>query len=298
MAKIITVFGATGGQGGGVVDALLTDPAFKVRAVTRNVNSDKAQKLKARGAEVVAANVDEPDSVKAALKGAYGCFVVTNYWDHFDAARETKQGKDAVDAAKEVGIKHFVYSGLENVQRTLGIPCEHFDSKAAVEEYLQQSGLPFTSVRFSLYFDNFTTILVPTKVGENKFALNLPMGSVPLDGVAVRDGGEVIHQIFVKEKEFMGKFVGIGGDRLTMEQYAAILSKHLAPKKFVDGKITVEQYKALGFPGATEMGNMFDFYQRGNPERNVELCRQLHPKIRNFEQWVLDNKDALNKATS
>lgn len=82
------------------------------------------------------------------------------------------QGKSAVDAAKQVGIKHFVYSGLENVQKILGIPCPHFDAKAAVEEYLQQSGLPFTSVRFSLYFDNFTTMLPPTKVGENSFALS------------------------------------------------------------------------------------------------------------------------------
>lgn len=63
-------------------------------------------------------------------------------------------------------------------------------------------------------------------------------------------------------------------------------------------QMTVEQYKALGFPGADDLGNMFDFYQRGNPERNVELCRQLHPKIRNFEQWLLDNKDAMNKVTS
>ena len=120
MSHLITVFGATGAQGGGVVRALLTGGKFKVRGVTRSVESKKAKELAAQGVEMVQANFDEPESLHKAIAGSYGVFLVTNFWDGMDGARETKQGKGAVDVCLQEGVKHLVYSGLESAEKMYG----------------------------------------------------------------------------------------------------------------------------------------------------------------------------------
>ena len=120
MSRLITVFGATGAQGGDVVKALLAGGKFKVRGVTRSVEGEKAKKLVAQGVEMVQANLDEPESLHKAIAGSYGVFLLTNFWDGMDGARETKQGKGAVDVCLQHGVKHLVFSGLENVQKMHG----------------------------------------------------------------------------------------------------------------------------------------------------------------------------------
>ena len=120
MVRLVTVFGATGAQGGDVVKALLAGGKFKVRGVTRSVESEKAKKLASQGVEMVAANLDEPESLHKAIAGSYGVFLLTNFWDGMDADRETQQGKNAVDVCLEKGVKHLIFSGLENVQKMHG----------------------------------------------------------------------------------------------------------------------------------------------------------------------------------
>ena len=120
MSRLITVFGATGAQGGGVVKALLAGGKFKVRGVTRSVESKKAKELASQGVEMVQANFDEPESLHKAIAGSYGVFLVTNFWDGMDGARETKQGKGAVDVCLQEGVKHLVYSGLESAEKMYG----------------------------------------------------------------------------------------------------------------------------------------------------------------------------------
>ena len=123
MSKIITVFGATGAQGGGVVRALLGQSGYTVRAVTRDPTATKAVALKEKGCEVVQASLDDGDAIRNAIKGSYGVFLVTNYWQDFDKQKEIDQGKRAADICKEEGVKHLIYSGLERVDKILGIPC-------------------------------------------------------------------------------------------------------------------------------------------------------------------------------
>ena len=120
MSRLITVFGATGSQGGGVVRALLEQGKFKVRGVTRAVESKKAKELSSQGVEMVQASLDDPESCKKALSNSYGVFLVTNYWETLDGGRETKQGMSIVDLCLQLGVQHLVYSGLESAQKMYG----------------------------------------------------------------------------------------------------------------------------------------------------------------------------------
>ena len=131
MPKVITVFGATGGQGGGVVSALLkainserTD--YAVRAITRNPDGAKGQELKSKGCEVVKCDLDDKESVEQAIRGSYGVFLVTNYWEHFSKEKEIEQGKRVIDVCEALGVKHLIYSGLEHVKKLIGIECGKF----------------------------------------------------------------------------------------------------------------------------------------------------------------------------
>src|SRR5688572_11251971 len=117
--KIITVLGATGAQGGGLVSAILQDSNsdFAVRAVTRNPKSDKAKELTALGAQVIAADIDDKESMKRALEGAYGAYFVTFYWAHFSPEKEYAETKSMAEAAKDAGLKHVIWSTLEDTRK-------------------------------------------------------------------------------------------------------------------------------------------------------------------------------------
>ncbi|XP_035683386.1 nmrA-like family domain-containing protein 1 isoform X4 [Branchiostoma floridae] len=296
MAKLITVFGATGAQGGGVANTLLEDQDFKVRAVTRNASSDKAKALQAKGAEVVTASLDDPSTLGPALQGAHGVYVVTNYWEHMDLEREIRQGKSIADAAKAAGVLHVVFSGLENVQKIAGFPCPHFDAKGLIEEYMTSIELPVTFVRFSFYYENYISLLKPQKQEDGTYVLGVPMEGAAMDIVSAGDMGPAVRAIFKSWAQWIRKAVGFSGDKLTIQQTADILSKHLAPKVFKASDMTADAFAQLGFPGADDLGNMFKFYRLHNPDRSVELTRQLHPAAKSFDKWVAENKEALLNA--
>ena len=118
MAKVIAVLGATGGQGGGLCRAILADPGggFSCRAVTRDPIKDKAKALATAGAEVVAADLDDVESLKKAFAGVDGVFGVTNFWEHFSGEKEKAQAKNIADAAKAAGVKHVIWSTLEDTR--------------------------------------------------------------------------------------------------------------------------------------------------------------------------------------
>ncbi|XP_013216483.3 nmrA-like family domain-containing protein 1 [Ictidomys tridecemlineatus] len=292
--KVIAVFGATGSQGGSVAKALLESKHFAVRALTRDVTRPNALALQNLGAEVVKGDLNDKVSVEAALKGAYGAFVVTNFWEHLSKDKEVCQGKMVADTAKHLGLKHVVYSGLENVERLSGgkLKVPHFDGKGEVEEYFWSIGVPMTSVRLAAYFENFLTILKPSKAPDGDYyTLALPMGDVPMDGISVADVGAVVSSIFNSPEEFIGKAVGLSAEALTIQQYADVLSKSLG-KEVRDAKITPEAYEKLGFPAAKELADMCRFYQM-KPDRDVKLTHRLNPKVRSFSQFISENLGAL-----
>ncbi|KAJ1194816.1 hypothetical protein NDU88_004101 [Pleurodeles waltl] len=292
--KVITVFGATGAQGGAVARALLQRPGFAVRAVTRDVNRPASQALRDLGATVVKGDLDNQKSVEEAMHGAHGVFLVTNFFDSFSKEKEVQQGKRVADVAKRLGTKHVVFSGLENVKALTGGKLEvmHLDGKGEVEQYFWDTGVPMTSVRVSFYFENFLTIAKPVKAPEGDYYnLVLPMADIPLDGISVADIGPVVASIFQSPEGYLGKALGLSSERLTVQQYAEILSKHMG-KTVLDSKISPENYEKLGFPGAKELANMFRFFWT-KIDRDIELTRQLNPNVKSFDQFLSENKEAL-----
>ncbi|MDP4285181.1 MAG: NmrA/HSCARG family protein [Bacteroidota bacterium] len=302
--KIITVFGATGAQGGGLVRAILADSnsEFSVRAVTRDVTSDKAKELAALGAEVVAADIDDADSIKKALDGAYGAYFVTFFWAHFSAEKETEEAKNMAAAAKEAGIKHAIWSTLEDVRNFVPLNDDsmptlrgkykvpHFDGKGEADHFFTEAGVPVTFLMASWYWDNMIYFgSGPKKGADGKLAFTLPMGDKKMAGIAAEDIGKCAYGIFKKGNQFIGKRVGIAGDQLTGDEMAAKLSKALNKEVFYH-KVTPAQYRAFGFPGADDLGNMFQFYsdfdEDCNKSRDPKLSKELNPDLLSFEKWL------------
>jgi uncharacterized protein YbjT (DUF2867 family) len=288
--KVIVVFGATGAQGGSVVQAMKDDKRFVLKAATRNPDSDKAKALVAQGVEVVKVDMDDVESTKKALQGAYGVFLVTNYWEIFDVDRETKQGKNVVDAVKACGVQHLVFSGLQGTKEAIGKTAAHMEGKVQIQHYIAEQGVPFTTVRMPCYYENFLAGFKPTKNEKDEYVLALPMGDEPFYMICISEVGECIHQIFVRPDEFKGQNIGLCSDKQTISGCAAIMSKVLAPKKFVAGNVTTEQYAKFGFPGAEDLAIMFEFNRSGKIEADIDLTRRLNPKISTFEQWVENNR--------
>jgi uncharacterized protein YbjT (DUF2867 family) len=305
--KIIVVLGATGAQGGGLVRAIMSDPTsgFRVRAITRDVNSDKAKALAKLGAEVVAASVDEVESLKRAMAGAYGAFCVTFYWDHFSPERELAQATALAQAAKDTGIQHAIWSTLEDTRKWVPLTdnrmptlmgkykVPHFDAKGEADEVFRKLGVPTTFLLTSFYWDNFIFFGSGPKRGpDGKLALTFPLGDKKLASIAVEDIGRCAYGIFKKGREFIGKTVGIAGGHLTGAEMAAAMSKALGQDVRYNA-VTPEVYRGLGFPGAEDLGNMFQFKRDFNEyycgARNLDFARSLNPELQTFAQWLAQN---------
>ena len=309
--KIIAVAGATGAQGGGVTRAILADPngGFAVRALTRNPNSDKAKALARAGAEVVAANVDDAASVKKAFKGAHAAYCVTFFWEHLSTEKEKAQAHNMAAAAKAVGLKHVIWSTFEDTRKSIPLSDDrmptlqgkykvpHFDSKAEANPYFIEAGLPVTFLLTSFYWDNLIHFgMGPKKGPDGKLAFTLPMADKKLPGIAASDIGACAYGIFKRGAEFIGKTVGVAGEHLTGAQMAAELAKALG-KPVAYQAVTPAVYRSFGFPGADDMGNMFqfkvDFESLYCGNRPLALSRELNPKLQTFAQWLAANKDRI-----
>ena len=302
--KIIAVVGATGAQGGGLVRAIVNDPngGFAARAITRKKDSDKAKALAKMGADVVEADLDNAESLKKAFAGAYGAYCVTNFWEHFSADKEQVQARNMAEAAKAAGLKHVVWSTLEDVRRwvplsdnrmpTLGgkwkVP--HFDGKGSIDHVWKDLGVPTTLLLTSFYWENFIYFGMGPKAGpDGTLAIGMPMGDRKLSGISAGDIGACAYGIFKAGNEYIGKTVGIAGDHVSGADMAAAFSKALG-KKVVYHAMEPAAYRALGFPGADDLGNMFQFYRDFNDDfvaaRSVEKSRKLNPGLLSFQQWL------------
>ncbi|KAL7944933.1 hypothetical protein V8C42DRAFT_324121 [Trichoderma barbatum] len=183
MSKIITVFGATGNQGGSVVEAILADSVlskeFKIRGVTRDVNKPAAKKLASKGVEVVVADMSSASSVAPAVQGAHTVFLVTNFWETMSADVEISQGKAVVDASKAAGVQHIIFSSLINVTKASNgrLPnIFHFDGKAEIEEYVRSSGVPGTFFLPGMFMSGYETMIRKNPPSEPAgYTLALPV---------------------------------------------------------------------------------------------------------------------------
>ena len=309
--KIIAVVGATGAQGNGLVRAILSDPSggFAARAITRDVNSDKAKALASLGAEVVAADVDDVASLKRAFAGAYGAYCVTFFWEHFSPEKELAEATAMATAAKQAGVKHVIWSTLEDTRRfvpldddrmptlmgTYKVP--HFDAKGEANQVFAQLGVPTTCLNTSFYWDNYIHFgMGPKKGPDGTLAITMPMGDSKLPGIAAEDIGTCAYGIFKRGNEFIGKTVGIAGEFLTGAQMAAALSKALG-REVRYNDVPPEVYRSFGFPGAEDLGNMFQFKRDFEREfcgaRDLTLSRKLNPALQTFDVWLARNESRI-----
>jgi uncharacterized protein YbjT (DUF2867 family) len=315
MAKIIAVIGATGVQGGGLARAILADPGsgFSVRAITRDPNKDNAVALAAKGAEVVSANLDDVESLKKAFAGAHGVFGVTNFWEHFSAEKEKAQARNIAEAAKAAGVKHVIWSTLEDTRQFMSADDKrmpilqekyrvpHFDAKAEANAFF--SGVPTTLLVTSFYWDNLYMFgLAPKKGDDGQYTWAFPMGNARLAGIAGEDIGKCALGIFKAGDQYIGKTVGIAGEFLTIEEMGQSLAKNLGLGSVKYNAVEPDVYRSWGFPGADEMGNMFqadrDFETQMMANRNLEVARKLNPSLQTFEQFVNKNRDKILAAAN
>lgn len=305
--KIITIFGATGGQGGGLAQAILNDSnsEFRVRAVTRNADTEKVKALALQGAEIVVADIDDPGSLHQAFQGAYGAYCVTFYWDHFSPEKELDQARSMANAAKEHGLEHVIWSTLEDTRESVPLSDDrmptlmenykvpHFDAKGEANKFFTEAGVPTTFLLTSFYWDNFINLgMGPKKRADGSLVFTLPMGDKKLSGIAVEDIGKCAYGIFKQGTGLTGKTIGIAGGHLSGPEMAGAFTRAL--KQDVDYQsMPFDDYRALDIPGADDLGNMFQFYHDFADEfqqrRDVEYARTLNPDLQSFETWLQRN---------
>ena len=309
--KIIAVVGATGAQGGGLARAILSDPdgGFTARALTRNVDSPKAQELAALGAEVVAADVDDVESLEQAFDGAYGAYCVTFFWEHFSPEKEGQHVRNMAAAAKAKGVQHVIWSTLEDTRRWVPLEDDrmptlmgsykvpHFDAKGEADHVFQDLAIPTTLMLTSFYWDNLISFgMGPKEDAEGTMTFTLPMGEGKLPGIAAEDIGRSAYAIFKRGDEFIGKTVGIAGEHLTGEQMADALARAYG-REVRYNAIEPEVYRGLGFPGAEDLGNMFqfkrDFQEAFCGSRDLDFSRKLLPSLKTFDAWLAENANRI-----
>ena len=310
--KIIAVAGATGSQGGGLVRAILADRQgpFTARAVTRDPTSEKARALAALGAEVVQGDVDDVGSLERAFKGAHGAYCVTFFWAHMDPERELAEARNLAQAAKQAKVAHAIWSTLEDTRKLVPLDdnrmptlrgkykVPHFDAKGEADAFFTELGVPTTFLVASYYWDNLIYFgQGPKPDPDGTLAITFPMGRARLAGIAAEDIGKCAYGIFKRGKEMIGRTVGIAGGHLTCAEMAAALSQALGrPVRY--NEVTPEVYRGFGFPGADDVGNMFQVYRDFEKEicglRDLNVSRSLNPELQTFDQWLAKNKDKLS----
>jgi len=309
--KIIAVVGATGAQGGGLVRAIVADPSsgFSARAITRDPSSDKAKELARLGAQVVAGDLDDEQSLRRAFEGAHGAYCVTFFWAHFSPDKELAGASAMARAARHANVRHAIWSTFEDTRKLVPLgdhrmptlmgkyKVPHFDSKGEADAAFTEAGVPTTFLHTSFYWDNMIYFgMGPKRGADGKLAITLPMGDKKLPGMAAEDIGRCAYGIFKKGPERVGKSVGIAGEHLTGAQMAAALSRALGQEvRYND--VPPEVYRSFGFPGAEDLGNMFqykrDFEREYCGARSLEFSRSVNPSLQTFDAWLAQNKSRI-----
>ena len=309
--KIIAVVGATGAQGGGLVRAIQADKngSFAARAITRHPNSERAQALRAQGVEVVQADADDEASLERAFADAYGVFALTNFWEHFSPERELVQARNQAQAAKAAGVQHVIWSTLEDTRKWIPLSDDrmptlmgkykvpHFDAKGEADGIFQELGVPTTCLLTAYYWENLIFFGAgPQRGPDGVLAITFPMDDKRLPSIAVEDIGKAAYAIFKRGREFINRTVGIAGEHLSGAEMARALTEALGQEVRYHN-VTPEVYRSFGFPGADDLGNMFQFKRDFNEyytgARNLDFSRSLNPELQTFGEWLAVHKEQI-----
>ena len=255
--KLIAVIGATGQQGGGVVRALQASGQFKVRALTRN--PDKHREL---AEEVFEADLDRPETLNAAFEGAHGVFLVTNFWE--EGTNELKQATAAVRAAKDAGVKHFVWSTLPNVEAISGgkFDVPHFTGKAKIDRIVKEAGfVNHTFVIAPMYYQGLVGALAPHKQADGSVGWALPLDPTVrvIHMGDISELGNIVAGAFAHPHEAgNGEYLPLVGDFMSFNEIVETLNRQGHNLSY---KQVPKERFAGSFPGATEMAETFSYWE-------------------------------------
>ncbi|MFF4652236.1 NmrA/HSCARG family protein [Streptomyces sp. NPDC001380] len=276
MSLHVAVLGATGGQGGAVVDALL-EGGHAVRAVARDPGSLRARALRERGVEVVRGDLGEPSSLGGALEGVDAAFAVTTPFE-FGPEAEVEQGLAVVRAAVRTGLPHLVFSSVASADRRTGVP--HFESKRRIEEVLAQEGPPWTVVAPTYFFENLLGDPQALRSGWLEFPIPPDR---PLQQVARRDLGALVAAVVADRDRHLGRRVEAASDAPTPARMAAVLERALGrPVEPVQVPLSLVRQ------GSADMGAMWDFLSREGYAVDIGALHRAYPDIAwtSFEAWA------------
>ncbi len=288
---LVLVTGATGARGGSVARALLKDKRYRVRILTRNPGSQRAQVLQRAGAELVSADYNDRNSLVQAMEGCYGVFAAPRL--STDAGTILRQGKNMVDAARISGIRHFImhtspdYRKISN--NKYAVP--RFDMLALLEEYTKRCGLPASFIHLSFQYENFLDQFPLQKDNSGDYYFGFPQGDTPLAMASAEDTGPIVSALFNDPGTYTGRTVKVTGAVETAATYAASLSKGLNRNIYYTW-IPRNVYAAYDFNEAEELANMFEVQRLHMPGKKEELeeSYRLHPPMQSFEEWVARNR--------
>lgn len=306
--KTVAIVGATGAQGGGLARAILRDPSsgFSVRALTRRTASEPARALAESGADIVFADLDQAETLKRAFDGVHAAYCVTNFWEHGSPERELAQAAAMAHAVACAGTSHVIWSTLEDTRRWVPLDSDrmptllgrykvpHFDAKGEANAEFIRRNVPATFLLTSFYWDNYIAFpgMGPRRDKSGVLTLTMPMGDKRLPGIAAEDIGRCAYGVLRAGSSYIGQTVGISGEHLTGAEIVSKMSRSIGEDvRYVD--VSADEYRRLGFPGADDLGNMFQFKRDFQDvfclARSVAHSRRLNPLLQTFDQWLGGN---------
>jgi len=275
---IILITGATGNQGGAIARQLLSK-GYRVRAMTRNPQSDKSKALATLGAEVVQGEFDDPSSLERALEGVWGAYSVQNTWEA-GVAREEEQGKLFAEIARKKAVAHFVYSSVGSAHRQTGIP--HFDNKWRIEEKIRSLAFPsYTILRPAFFMDNLVSPWFKPGLLEGKLKIALKPDTV-LQMNAVEDIGKFGLLAFENHEKMNGVELDFAGDQLTMPETAEIIGKAMG-KKVTFERPPIEEVRQW----SEDFAVMLEWFDRVGYCADIDALEKKYGiKLVRFSDWA------------
>lgn len=297
------MIGATGATAGGLARAILDDPTggFTCRAITRDPDSPAARTLADLGATIIRADLDDIDSLVHAFDGAYGAFCMTTFWQHFSAEHETKQGANQARAAATAGVRHAIWSTLEDSRRwyplddtrmptiTGRYKVPPFDAKAEADQSFKDAGVPTTYLLTPTHWDAFVYGKgVPQPGPDGVLTLPFPIDRTVLPGIAAVDIGRCAYQIFRAPERYIDAKVGLASEHTSGQRLAEALTRIMEePVRYQP--IPLQVFRSLPIPGVELAANMFQFIgevPEYAAQRDVSETRSLLPSLLSLDAWA------------
>ncbi|KAI1350048.1 hypothetical protein F5Y01DRAFT_165072 [Xylaria sp. FL0043] len=303
MVKLLTVFGATGQQGGALIDHILATPTlssqFALRGVTRDASKPAAVALRERGVDIVEADLNIPSTLSVAVAGSYAIFAVTNFWESASAAVEISQGKAIADAAIAAGADQIIWSSLRDVKEMTGgkiTTMKHFDSKAEVETYIRTLEIKSAFFIPGWFMQNHLTMMRPKLESDGTYVLSLPWGpSTRLPLIDIRDTGKFIAPVLLEPEIYHGKRFTCATAFYTLTEMVDTWTKVTGRTVRLERSESAAEYAGLSDAQKKEVkeAGLLGEYGYYGPTGDDDLAwtlKQVDGRLRTWEEFLRDNE--------